>query len=99
MLNNLLDRQSEKDRRFAGPKQPHANLQFGLSNFGILNKIRLQSSEKVNSVLGLTERSTPAAPQLNSSFLEIDQFKETATVSVNLGQHFYQNCLKKNIFF
>jgi len=33
----------------------------------------------------------PAAPQSNSSCLEIDHFGETATGSIKLRQHFYQN--------
>ena len=32
-----------------------------------------------------------AAPQSNSSCLEIDHFGETATGGIKLGQHFYQN--------
>ena len=38
----------------------------------------------------------PAAPQPNSSCLEIDHSRETATGSVKLGQHFNQICLKKS---
>jgi len=38
----------------------------------------------------------PAAPQSNSSCLEIDHFGETATGSIKLGQHFYQIYLKSH---
>ena len=34
----------------------------------------------------------PAARQSNLFCLEIDHFRDTATGSVNLGQHFNQNC-------
>ena len=40
----------------------------------------------------------PAAPQFNSSCLEIDHFRETVTDSIKLGQHFYQ-CYSKNLIF
>ena len=40
----------------------------------------------------------PAAPQSNSSGLEIDDFGETATLKVNLRKHFYYNCIKKTPF-
>ena len=38
----------------------------------------------------------PAAPQSNSSCLEIDHFRKKATGRVKLGQRIHQNCLKKN---
>jgi len=37
----------------------------------------------------------PAAPQSNSSCLEINHFGETATGSLNLEQHFYRNVSEK----
>ena len=40
----------------------------------------------------------PAAPQSNSSFLEIDRFGETATGGIKLIQHFYRD-LKIKTFF
>ena len=41
---------------------------------------------------GISEGSTAAAPQSNSSYLEIDEFRETAFGSVSLRQIIYQNC-------
>ena len=38
---------------------------------------------------GLAERSTPAAPQPNSSCLQIDHFRETETGSVAISQHYH----------
>ena len=46
----------------------------------------------------LSERSTPVAPQSNSSCLEIDHFRKTTPGSVNLEQYFQRNSFK-NIFF
>ena len=40
----------------------------------------------------------PDAPQSNLYFLEINHFGETATGSIKLGQHFYQN-YQNNSFF
>ena len=40
----------------------------------------------------------PAAPQSNSTFLEIGHFKETATGSVKLGKTFLLKLFKKYIF-
>ena len=45
------------------------------------------------------ERSTPVAPQSNSSCLDIFHCRETTTGSVNLAQHLYQNCLQIYIFW
>ena len=44
----------------------------------------------------MPERSTPAQPQSNSSSIEIDHLRKTATCHVNIGQQFQQNKNKTN---